>query len=87
MQQANDVVEKVLKPWLEKHHPNADLVVMAGSFGRAMKNGGYQPIASSDVDMVIIYRASAPLSSKRRKIFWPKARCRCPRTNGRMRFR
>lgn len=56
MQQANDVVEKVLKPWLEKHHPNADLVVMAGSFGRAMKNGGYQPISSSDVDMVIIYR-------------------------------
>lgn len=56
MQQAHDVVEKVLKPWLEKHHPNADLVIMAGSFGRAMKNGGYQPIASSDVDMVIIYR-------------------------------
>jgi hypothetical protein len=56
MQQAHDVVEKVLKPWLEKHHPNADLVVMAGSFGRAMKNGGYQPIASSDVDMVILYR-------------------------------
>ncbi len=56
MQQAHDVVEKVLKLWLEKHHPNADLVIMAGSFGRAMKNGGYQPIASSDVDMVIIYR-------------------------------
>jgi hypothetical protein len=56
MQQAHDVVEKVLKPWLEKHHPNADLVVMAGSFGRAMKNGSYQPIASSDVDMVILYR-------------------------------
>lgn len=56
MQQAHDVVEKVLKPWLEKHHPHADLVIMAGSFGRAMKNGSYQPIASSDVDMVILYR-------------------------------
>lgn len=56
MQQAQDFVEKFIKPWLEKHHPNADLVVMAGSFGRAMKNGSYQPIASSDVDLVIVYK-------------------------------
>src|SRR5690606_17331724 len=27
-----------------------------GSFGRAMKNGSYQPIASSDVDLVIVYK-------------------------------
>ncbi len=56
MQQAQDFVEKFIKPWLEKHHPHADLVVMAGSFGRAMKNGSYQPIASSDVDLVIVYK-------------------------------
>lgn len=56
MQHAQDFVEKFIKPWLEKHHPNADLVVMAGSFGRAAKNGSYQPIASSDVDLVIVYK-------------------------------
>ncbi len=56
MAQAQDVVDKVINPWLEKNHPNADVVIMAGSYGRAMKQGSWQPIASSDVDLVIIYR-------------------------------
>ncbi|MDE1151058.1 MAG: hypothetical protein PW788_00855 [Micavibrio sp.] len=56
MAQAQDVVEKVIKPWLEKNHPDADVVIMAGSYGRAMKQASWQPIASSDVDLVIIYR-------------------------------
>jgi hypothetical protein len=55
MAQAKDVVEKFVKPWLEKNHPNADLVILAGSFGRAMKQDSWQPIASSDLDLVIIY--------------------------------
>ena len=55
MAQAKDVVEKFIKPWLEKNHPNADLVILAGSFGRAMKQDSWQPIASSDLDLVIIY--------------------------------
>jgi len=55
MPQVNDIVEKFIKPYLAKHHPNADIVIMAGSYGRAMKQGSYQPIASSDIDLVIIY--------------------------------
>ena len=55
MAQAKDVVEKFVKPWLAKNHPNADLVILAGSFGRAMKQDSWQPIASSDLDLVIIY--------------------------------
>jgi hypothetical protein len=55
MAQAKDVVEKFVKPWLAKNHPNADLVILAGSFGRAMKQASWQPIASSDLDLVIIY--------------------------------
>lgn len=55
MAQAQDVVEKFIKPWLEKNHPNADLVILAGSFGRAMKQDSWQPISSSDLDLVIIY--------------------------------
>lgn len=56
MAQAQDVVDKVITPWLEKNHPNADVVIMAGSFGRAMKQASWQPIASSDVDLIILYR-------------------------------
>lgn len=55
MQQAQEVVEKFVKPWLAKHHPHADLVIMAGSYGRAMREGNYQPLSSSDIDLVIIY--------------------------------
>ncbi|MDD9901471.1 MAG: hypothetical protein OXT65_10865 [Alphaproteobacteria bacterium] len=55
MTDTKELAEKFLKPWLEKNHPEADLVFVAGSYGRAMRNGAYQPIASSDVDMVIIY--------------------------------
>jgi hypothetical protein len=55
VQQADDIVEKFIRPYLAKHHPNADIVIMAGSYGRAMKLGKYQPIASSDIDLVIIY--------------------------------
>ena len=55
VQQVSDVVEKFIKPYLAKYHPNADIVIMAGSYGRAMKQGSYQPIASSDIDLVIIY--------------------------------
>jgi hypothetical protein len=55
VQNVNEVVEKFIKPYLAKHHPNADIVIMAGSYGRAMKQGSYQPIASSDIDLVIIY--------------------------------
>ncbi len=56
MQEAHDVVEKFIKPYLAKYHPDADVVIMAGSYGRAMRQGSYQPIASSDVDLVIIYK-------------------------------
>lgn len=55
MVQAQDVVEKFVRPWLAKNHPNADIVILAGSFGRAMKQDSWQPIASSDLDLVIIY--------------------------------
>ena len=55
MQQAQDVVDKFIKPWLAKHHPNADIVILAGSYGRALKQGLYQPVSSSDIDLVIIY--------------------------------
>lgn len=55
MVQAQDVVEKFVKPWLAKNHPDADIVILAGSFGRAMKQDSWQPIASSDLDLVIIY--------------------------------
>ncbi len=55
MQEARTLVEKVILPWLAKHHPEADIVFMAGSYGRAMKEGSYQPLSSSDVDLVIVY--------------------------------
>lgn len=55
MQEARTLVEKVILPWLAKHHPEADMVFMAGSYGRAMKEGGYSPLSSSDVDLVIVY--------------------------------
>ncbi len=55
MQEARTLVEKVILPWLAKHHPEADMVFMAGSYGRAMKEGGYSPLTSSDVDLVIVY--------------------------------
>lgn len=55
MQEANTLVQKVILPWLQKHHPHADVVIMAGSYGRAMKQGSYQPLTSSDVDLVILY--------------------------------
>lgn len=55
MQEAHALVEKVILPWLERNHPHAELVIMAGSYGRAMKEGSYQPLSSSDVDLVIVY--------------------------------
>ncbi len=55
MQEARTLVDKVILPWLAKHHPHADMVFMAGSYGRAMREGGYQPLSSSDVDLVIVY--------------------------------
>lgn len=55
MREAREVVEKFVMPWLAEHHPKADIVIMAGSFGRAMKHADWQPIASSDIDLVIIY--------------------------------
>lgn len=55
MQEARTLVDKVILPWLAKHHPEADMVFMAGSYGRAMKEGGYSPLSSSDVDLVIVY--------------------------------
>lgn len=55
MRKANDVVEKFILPWLDEHHPHAELVIMAGSYGRSMKEGKYAPLASSDIDLVIVY--------------------------------
>jgi len=55
MLKANEIVDNFLEPYLDKYHPNADIVILAGSFGRAMKDGGYEPVASSDIDLVIIY--------------------------------
>lgn len=55
MQEAHEIVEKFIRPYLAEHHPDAAIVIMAGSYGRAMRQGSYQPIASSDVDLVIIY--------------------------------
>lgn len=48
-------IEDFLKPYIAKSYPNADIVFLAGSFGRAMKNGDYAPQKSSDADLVIVY--------------------------------
>lgn len=55
MQDPHELVEKFVKPWIEKNHPNAAIVIMAGSYGRAMRQGNYQPLSSSDMDLIIIY--------------------------------
>lgn len=68
MPSTQEVVDKFVLPWIQKNHPNAALVFLAGSHGRAMKNGDYQPVASSDLDLVIIYdnleQANLPAASK-----------------------
>lgn len=56
MQNPQDLVDKFIKPWLEKNHPDAAVVFMAGSYGRAMRQGSYQPLKSSDVDLIIVYK-------------------------------
>lgn len=55
MEKAQDLVEKLLIPYLEEHHPNAKLVLLSGSFGRAMQGGDITPINSSDLDVFIVY--------------------------------
>jgi len=51
----DDVIHRFLKPYIEKNFPGADMVLVGGSYGRAMKNGGYQPVSSSDIDLLIVY--------------------------------
>lgn len=55
MQKPQEFLEKFVQPWLDENHPNAAIVMVAGSYGRALKNGGFQPVASSDFDLIVIY--------------------------------
>jgi len=49
-------IDGFLKPYIAEKFANADLVFLAGSFGRALKNGDYAPQASSDADLVVVYK-------------------------------
>lgn len=55
MHQPQDLIERFIKPWLDENHPHAAIVFVAGSYGRALKNGNHQPVSSSDFDLVVIY--------------------------------
>lgn len=55
MFQPEEMIDKFVRPYAVRKYAGADMIFLAGSYGRAMRHAKYGPIASSDIDLVVIY--------------------------------
>lgn len=56
MHSTQEIVDAFITPFIERNYPEAAIVFIAGSQGRALQNGDNRPIASSDFDLVVIFK-------------------------------
>lgn len=56
MYSTQEIVDAFITPFIERNYPEAAIVFIAGSQGRALQNGDNRPIASSDFDLVVIFK-------------------------------
>lgn len=50
-----DILAHIITPYIKKNHPDADMVLLAGSHASAALSGDTTPLATSDIDILVFY--------------------------------